>query len=184
MCLGRNTKHCLLQLHASSPSLQYEPDCPGYPPERYTVDIDRVQVANMTVEEFQSRITDHSNGFVTLSLPLTQRLSKKAVTVNMTKFNTVPTNMSDDMGNVVTEMVTWETSAVFGELKVARENGCLEKAAGRYIIELCTIFHYNYVYNNAIYASSADPNQFANPSLHDNTSVGFDGLSKIMLATI
>ena len=98
------------------PFLQYEPDCPGYPTERYTVDIDGVQVANMTADEFHSKITDHSNGFVTLSLPLTQRLSEEAVTVNMTKFNTVPTNMSDDMGNVVTEMVTWRTSAVFGEL--------------------------------------------------------------------
>ena len=80
------------------------------------MDIDGVQVANMTADEFQSKITDHSNGFVTLSLPLTQRLSKEAVTVNMTKFNTVPTNMSDDMGSIVTEMVTWGTSAVFGEL--------------------------------------------------------------------
>ena len=44
------------------------------------------------------------------------------MTVNMTKFNTVPTNMSDDMGNIVTEMVTWETSAVFSEFKVPREH--------------------------------------------------------------
>ena len=95
-------------------SLQYEPDCPGYPTERYTVDIDGVQVANMTVDEFQSRITNHTNGFATLSLP--QWLPEKAMTVNMTKFNTVPTNMSDDTGNIVTEMVTWRTSAVFGEL--------------------------------------------------------------------
>ena len=96
--------------------LQYEPDCPGYPTERYTVDIDGVQVANMSADEFQSRITNHTNGSVTLSLPLTQRLPEKALTVNMTKFNTVPTNKSDDMGNIVTEMVTWGTSAVFGEL--------------------------------------------------------------------
>ena len=89
----------------------------------------------MTADEFQSKITDHSNGFVTLSLPLTQRLSEEAVTVNMTKFNTVPTNMSDDMGNIVTEMVTWATSAVFGELKVAIENRCLGKAAGMYVLE-------------------------------------------------
>ena len=80
------------------------------------MDIDGVQVANMTADEFQSKITDHSNGSVTLSLPLTQRLSEEAVTVNMTKFNTVPTNMSDDMGNIVTEMVTWRTSGVFSEL--------------------------------------------------------------------
>ena len=73
----------------------------------------------MTADEFHSRITDHSNRRETLSLPLTQRLSEEAVTVNMTKFNTVPTNMSDDMGNVVTEMVTWRTSGVFDHLKVA-----------------------------------------------------------------
>ena len=36
----------------------------------------------------------------------------------MTKYNTVPTNRSDEMGNIVTEMVTWETSAVFGELEL------------------------------------------------------------------
>ena len=36
----------------------------------------------------------------------------------MTKYNTVPTNRSDDMGNIVTEMVTWVTSAVFGELEL------------------------------------------------------------------
>ena len=106
-------------LHASFASLQYEPDCPGYPTERYTVDIDGVQVADMTADEFQSRITDLSNGFATLSLPLTQRLPEKAMTVNMTKFNTVPTNMSDDMGNIVTEMVTWRTSAVFGEMELS-----------------------------------------------------------------
>ena len=41
------------------------------------------------------------------------------MTVNMTKFNTVPTNMSDDMGNIVTEMVTWRTSAVFGEMELS-----------------------------------------------------------------
>ena len=95
---------------------QDEPDCPGSPTEWYTVDIDGVQVANITADKFQSLTTKHNNGSVTLSLPLTQRLSEEAVTVNMTKFNTVPTNMSDDMGNIVTEMVTWETSAVFGEL--------------------------------------------------------------------
>ena len=36
----------------------------------------------------------------------------------MTKYNTVPTNRSDNMGNIVTEMVPWGTSAVFGELKL------------------------------------------------------------------
>ena len=96
---------------------QYEPDCPGSPTEWYTVDIVGVQVANMTADEFQSLSTSYPNGSVTRSLALTQRLSEEAVTVNMTKFNTVPTNMSDDMGNIVTEMVTWRTSrsAVFGE---------------------------------------------------------------------
>ena len=106
-------------LHASFASVQYESDCPGYPTERYTVDIDGVQVTDMTADEFQSRITDLSNGFATLSLPLNQRLPEKAMTVNMTKFNTVPTNMSDDMGNIVTEMVTWRTSAVFGEMELS-----------------------------------------------------------------
>ena len=83
----------------------------------------------MTADEFQSKITDFSNGFVTLSLPLIQRLPEKAMTVNMTKFNTVPTNMSDDMGNIVTEMVTWGTSAVFGELELAiqRANSLKER---------------------------------------------------------
>ena len=85
------------------------------------MDIDGVQVANMTADEFLSLTTNHTNGSVTLSLSLTQRLSEKAVTVNMTKFNTVPANMSDDMGNTVTDMVTWGTSDVFGELKVTRE---------------------------------------------------------------
>ena len=105
-------------LHASFASLQYEPDCPGYPTERYTVD-KGVQVADMTADKFQSRIIDLSNGFATLSLPLSQRLPEKAMTVNMTKFNTVPTNMSDDMGNIVTEMVTWRTSAVYGKLELS-----------------------------------------------------------------
>ena len=80
------------------------------------MDIDGVQIANMTPDEFQSLITNHTSSSVTLFLPLTQRLSEEAMTVNMTKFNTVPTNMSDDMGNIVTEMVTWGTSAVFSEL--------------------------------------------------------------------
>ena len=84
------------------------------------MDIDGVQVANMTVIHFQSLTTCRTNGSVTLSLPLTQRLSEEAVTVNMTKFNTVPTNISDDMGNIVTKRVTWGTSAVFGEPKLTR----------------------------------------------------------------
>ena len=99
---------------------QNAPDCPSYPTERYTVDIDGVQIANMTVLELESLTTDHTNGSVTLSLPLTQRLSENAVTVNMTKFNTVPTNMSDDMGNIVTEKVTWSISAFHSEPDVPR----------------------------------------------------------------
>ena len=78
-----------------------------------------MQVADLTADEVQSLAINHVNGSVTLSLPLTQRLSESAVTVNMTKFNTVPTNRSDDMGNIVTEMVTWGTSAVFGELELS-----------------------------------------------------------------
>ena len=100
---------------------QYEPDCPGYPTERYTVDVDGVQVADLTADEVQSLAINHVNGSVTLSLPLTQRLSESAVTVNMTKFNTVPTNRSDDMGNIITKMVTWGTSAVFGELELSSD---------------------------------------------------------------
>ena len=102
---------------------QYEPDCPSYPTERYTVDVDGVQVADLTADVFQSKITDLSNGFLSLSLPLSQPLAENAVTLNMTKYNTVPTNRSDDIGNIVTEMVTWRTSAVFSELELtARYN--------------------------------------------------------------
>ena len=97
---------------------QYEPDCPGYPTEWYRVDVDGVQVADLTADELKSKITDLSNGFQTLSLPLSQPLLENAVTLNMTKYNTVPTNRSDVMGNIVTEMVTWGTSAVFGELEL------------------------------------------------------------------
>ena len=106
---------CTVALLLYDPLFQNEPDCPGYPTERYTVDIDGVQVANMTADEFQSLTTNHTNGSVTLSLSLTQRLSENATTLNMTKFNTVPTNMSDDiLGNIVIVM-TWRTSAVFSE---------------------------------------------------------------------
>ena len=98
---------------------QNESDCPGYPTERYTVDVDGVQVANLTTDAVQFLTINHANGSVTLFLPLLhQPLPENAVTLNMTKYNTVPTNRSDDMGNVVTEMVTWGTSAVFSELKV------------------------------------------------------------------
>ena len=45
------------------------------------------------------------------------------MTLNMTKYNTVPTNRSDDLGNIVTEMVTWGTSAMFGELELIKRIG-------------------------------------------------------------
>ena len=81
----------------------------------------------MSADEFQYQIsTNRTNGFVTLSLPLTQWLPEKGLTVNMTKFNTVPTYTSDDMGNIVTQMMR-RTSAVYGELEVARENMHLER---------------------------------------------------------
>ena len=41
-----------------------------------------------------------------------------ALTLNMTKYGTVPTNKSDDVGNIVTEMEPWGTSAVFSELEL------------------------------------------------------------------
>ena len=65
---------------------QNESDCPGYPTEWYTVDGDGVQIADMTADEFQSKIIDLSNGFLTLFLPLSQPLLENAVTLNMTKF--------------------------------------------------------------------------------------------------
>jgi len=74
-----------------------------------------VQVADMTADAVQS--LNHANGSVTLSLPLNQPLPENAVTLNMTKYNTVPTNRSDDAGNIVTEVVTWGTSAMFSELE-------------------------------------------------------------------
>ena len=71
----------------------------------------------MTADAVQSLAINHTNSSVTLSLRLSQPLPETAVRLNMTKYNTVPTNRSDDMGNIVTEMVTWNTSAMFGELK-------------------------------------------------------------------
>ena len=81
---------------------------------QYVVNVDGVQVADLTADAVQSLAVNHANGSVTLSLPLNQPLPKNAVTLNMTKYNTVPTNRSDDLGNIVTEMVTWGTSTVFG----------------------------------------------------------------------
>ena len=99
---------------------QNEPDCPGYPTERFTVDVDGVQVAVLTADEFQSLAINHANGSVTLFLPLNQPLPQNSVRLNVTKYNTVPTNRSDVTGNIVTKMVTWGTSAVFGELELVR----------------------------------------------------------------
>ena len=77
----------------------------------------------MTVDAVQSLAINYANGSVTLFLPLlNQPLPENAVTLNMTKYNTVPTNRSDDTGNIVTEMVTWGTSAVFGELELVRRD--------------------------------------------------------------
>ena len=74
----------------------------------------------MTADIVQSLAINHANGSVTLFLPLSQPLPENAMTLNMTKFNTVPTNRSDVTGNIVTEMVTWGTSAVFGELELKK----------------------------------------------------------------
>ena len=66
-------------------------------------------IADLTADAVQSLAINHANGPVTLSQPLPEN----AVTLNMT--NAVPTNRSDDMGNIVTVMV--------GELELtAREN--------------------------------------------------------------
>ena len=82
-----------------------EPDYPGYLTERLTVaiDVDGVQVAGLTADAVQS--INHARCSVTLSLHLIQILPENVVTLNMTKYNTAPTNRSDDTGNIVTEMV-------------------------------------------------------------------------------
>ena len=74
----------------------------------------------MTADAVQSLAINHANGSVTLFLPLSQPLPENAVTLNMTKYNTVPTNRSDKTGNIITDMVTWGTYAVFGELELIR----------------------------------------------------------------
>ena len=82
----------------------------------------------MTADPVQSLAINHANGSVTLSLPLlSQPLQENAVTLNMTKYNTVPTNKSDVTGNIVTEMVTWGTSAVFGELELVTQEMFLKR---------------------------------------------------------
>ena len=82
-----------------------------------------MKVAELTADAVQSLAINHANGSVTLFLPLlSQPLPENAVTLNVTKYNTVPTNRSDVTGNIVTEMVTWGTSAVFGELELVRRD--------------------------------------------------------------
>ena len=126
------------------PLFQNESDCPSYPTERYTVDIDGVQVADLTADAVQSLAISQSNGSVTLFLPLlNQPLPENAVTLNMTKYNTVPTNRSDVTGNIVTEMVTWGTSAVFGELTlVTREINILYRVLQLFMHVHTYILHY------------------------------------------
>ena len=76
-------------------------------------------MADLTADAVQFLAINHTNGSVTLFLPLlSQPLPENAVTLIMTKYNMVPTNMSDVTGNIVTEMVSWGTSAVFGELEL------------------------------------------------------------------
>ena len=70
-------------------------------------------------------INHQANSSVILYLPLSQPLLENAVTLNMAKYNTVPTNRRDDMGNIVTEMVTRITSIVFGELEFVRWDICI-----------------------------------------------------------
>ena len=94
---------CVLRLF-TWPLFQNESDCPSYPTERYTVDIRGVQVADLTADAVQSLAINHSNSSVTLSLPLlSQPLPENAVTLNMTKYDTVPTNRSDVKGSIVTD---------------------------------------------------------------------------------
>ena len=69
----------------------------------------------MTADAVHSLTIKHANGTVTLFLPL---LSPPLPENAVTKYITVPTNRSDVTGNIVTEMVTWGTSAVFGELEL------------------------------------------------------------------
>ena len=76
----------------------------------------------MTADAVQSLAIKHTKGSVTLPLSLSQPLPENAVTLNMTKCITVPTNGNDVTGNMVTEMVTLSTSAVFGELELLFDN--------------------------------------------------------------
>ena len=92
----------------------------------------------------QSLAINHTNGSVTLFLPLSKPLPEDAVTLNMTKYNTVPTNRSDVTGNIVTKMVTWGTSAVFGELELITRHvqsyyAVLQLLMLHDVLPLCTV---------------------------------------------
>ena len=96
---------CFLRIYCSCvytwPLFQNEPDCPDYPTERFTVDVDGVQVADLTADAVQSLAINHTNGLVTLSLPLNhhcQRMQWHWTWPSLV--NTVPTNRSDNMGNI------------------------------------------------------------------------------------
>ena len=105
------------------PCFRMSPTVPATPLSgTQLIDVDGVQVADLTADAVQSLAINHTDGSVTLFLPLNQPLPENAVTLNMTKYKTVPTNRSDITGNIVTEMVTWWTSAVFGELEFVRRD--------------------------------------------------------------
>ena len=127
---------------------QNEPDCPGYSTEWYIVDVDGVQFADLTADAVQSLAINHANGSVTLFLPLlNQELPENAVTLNMTKYNTVPTNRSDVTGDIVTEMVTWGTSAVFGRLElITRDINLLQERYAYYTVLQLLMLHVHTYY--------------------------------------
>ena len=112
-----------------------------------------MQVADLTADAVQFLAINHANGSVTLSLLLSQPLPENAVTLNMTKYNTVPTNRSDVTGNIVTEMVTWGTSAVFGELElITRDINLLQERYTYYrVLQLLMMMHvHTYVLHNCL----------------------------------
>ena len=98
----------------------------------------------MTADTVQFLAIIHANGSVTLYLPQSQPLPEDAETLNMTKYNTVPTNRSDDTGNIVTEMVTWGTSSVFGELELITREILLKQL----MIGVCITMSYQCLINN------------------------------------
>ena len=58
------------------------------------------------------------------------------MTLNMIKYNTVPTNRSDVTGKIVAVMVTWGTSAVFGELALVTGLELIRREIGINAIQL------------------------------------------------